>query len=181
MGPEAHPVDSDEGIVPAEGPSVRRSSVVILIILMVAFGGIMAAGGTALRPLAQDADASKVLTRQLLARGDIPEGTKVRLSRLPGSEKRLAPEGRGVVVQLTPSSQVLERRGGLRMLALRAATEALGRFPGQPLDWVEIDFAILRADGTTESLRTLLDAGSGEGVGDPQPKLPAKLDTGPKS
>ena len=159
---------------------MRRSSVVILSIMLIAFGAIMAAGGTALKPLAQDAEASKVLTRQLEARGDIVKGTRVRLSRLPANEHRLAEEGLGVVIQLTPSDEVKGRKGGLRLLALRAAQEAIARFPGRKLGWVEVGFEIGQPDGTTRRLRTLLDASSGEGVGDPNPKLPVRIGTAPQ-
>lgn len=159
---------------------MRRSSVVILSIMMVAFGAIMAAGGSALKPLAQDADASKGLTRHLEARGDIEEGTKVRLSRLPATEKRLAQEGRGLVIQLIPSAQVTQRKGGLRLLVLRAAQEALSRFPGRDLDWVEVGLEIRQPDGRQQTLRTLLDTSSGGGVGAPQPPLPARIGTPPR-
>lgn len=154
---------------------MRRSSIVILCIMMVAFGGIMAAGGSALRPLARDAEASKVLTRQFQARGDLEVGTKVRLSRLPANENRLAQEGRGVVIQLTPSAQVTGRKGGLRILTLRLAREALARFPGQPLDWVEVGLDVRQPDGTPKRLKTLLDAGPEEGLGEPRPPLPTRL------
>ena len=160
---------------------MRRSSVVILSIMLVAFGSIMAVGGSALKPLAQDADASKVLTRHLQARGDIEEGTKVRLSRLPATEKRLAKEGRGLVIQLTPSVEVTQRRGGLRLLVLRAAQEGLSRFPGRGLDWIEVGLEIRQPDGRQQTLRTLLDASSGESVGDPQPPLPTRIGTPPRS
>jgi hypothetical protein len=159
---------------------VRRSSVVILSIMLVTFGAIMAAGGTALKPLAQDADASKVLTRHLVARGDIEEGTKVRLSRLPASDNRLAQEGRGLVIQLTPSAQVTGRRGALRLLVLRVATEGLGRFPGRALDWVEVGLEIRQPDGSTQPLRTLLPVRDGEGLGKPQPPLPPLIGAPPR-
>ena len=160
---------------------MRRSSVVILSIMMVAFGAIMAAGGSALRPLAQDADASKVLTRHLLARGDIQVGTKVRLSRLPAAENRLAEEGRGIVIQLTPSDPVTRRRGGLRLLVIRVADEAVSRFPGKPQDWVEVALEVRHPNGRLETLRTLLDASSGEGVGAPEPPLPPRIGTLPQA
>ena len=159
---------------------MRRSSVVILSIMMVAFGTIMAAGGSALKPLARDADASRVLTRHLEARGDIVAGTKVRLSRLPVTDRRLAKEGRGLVIQLTPSTQVTGRRGGLRLLVLRAAQEGLSRFPGHNLDWVEVSLEVGQADGRPQTLRTLLDTSSGDGVGDPRPPLPARIGTPPQ-
>ena len=159
---------------------MRRSSVVILSIMLVTFGAIMAAGGTALKPLAQDADASKVLTRQLQARGDIEDGTKVRLSRLPASAHRLAQEGRGLVIQLTPSAQVTGRRGALRLLVLRAAQEGLGRFPGQALDWVEVGLEIRQQDGSFQPLRTLLPVRDGQGVGDPEPPLPPVVGAPPR-
>ena len=126
---------------------MRRSSVVILSIMLVAFGGIMAAGGSALKPLAQDAGSAKVLTRHLQARGDLAEGTEGHLSRLPGTERRLASEGCGLVVQLTPSAEVTRRRGGLRILVLRAAQEGLSRFPGGGLDWVEVGLEVTQPDG----------------------------------
>jgi len=159
---------------------VRRSSIIILSIMMVAFGAIMAAGGSALRPLAEDANASKVLTRQFKARGDLVEGTKVRLSRLPAAENRLAREGRGLVILMEPSPQVTARRGGLRLLALRAAQEALSRFPGQALAWVEIGYEIRATDGTPRKLRALLDASSGEGAGEPTPAFPVQLGKAPQ-
>jgi len=62
---------------------------------------------------------------------------------------------------------------------LRAAQEGLSRFPGKPLDWVEVDLEVRRPDGTIQELRTLLDASSGEGVGEPQPPLPDRFGPAP--
>ena len=159
---------------------MRRSSVVILSIMLVAFGAMFAAAGSALGPLAEDAKASKLLTRLLEARGDLVAGTRVRLSRLPGSETRLAPDGRGLVVRLNPSPQVLERRGGLRLLALRVARESLSRFSGHRVDWIEVAFEIAGPRGGTETILTLLDAGDGTLTGDPTPPLPNRYPPKPK-
>ena len=152
---------------------MRRSSVIILSIMLVAFGAMFAAAGSALRPLAQDAEASKVLTRHMLARGDVEAGTRVRLSRLPGSEKRLANEGRGLVIQLVPAARVRARRGGLRLLALRVAREGLSRFPGKRVDWIEVDLEVPRpGGGAPQQLKTLMDTADGSSVGEPAPPLP---------
>lgn len=145
----------------------------IMVIMLVAFGALFAAAGSALRPLAEDADASKAMTQWFQHRGDIEPGTRVRASRLPGSEKRLAQEGHGLVVQLVPSRAVRGRRGGLRLLAMRVASEGLSRHSDRPLDWVEVVFQPLPDEAGGKPLRCLLGASMRDRLGEPKPPLPA--------
>lgn len=154
---------------------LRRSTVITLAIMLFAFGAMFAAAGSALRPLAQDAEVSRTLTRYLDSRGDIEKESRVRLSRLPASERRLASEGLGLVIELKPSKAVYERAGGLRILALRAAREALSRYPGPSVKWVEVNLEVPGPDGATRELRTLMTRPEGGELREPDPPLPATL------
>lgn len=154
---------------------MRRSTVITLAIMLFAFGAMFAAAGSALRPLARDAEVSKTLTRYLRERGDIEKDSRVRLNRLPGSEKRLAREGLGLVVHLVPSKAVCERPGALRTLVLRVGREALSRYYGAPLRWIEVDLEVPGPEGSVRELRALMDRPEGGDLGEPKPALPARL------
>lgn len=153
---------------------MRKSTAMVLTIMMVAFGAMFAAAGSALKPLAADADVSKELTRFLHHRGDLATETRVRAFRLPASEERLADEGRGLVIRIVPNEAVRTRRNGLRMLAQRVAQEGLALYPNAKLSWVEVVFRLSEeaADTDEGTLRTLLPVGPEGRIGKPEPQLP---------
>ncbi len=151
---------------------MRRSTVITIGIMLTAFGAMFAAAGSALQPLAQDAEAGKLLTSLLVMRGDIVETSKARVSRVPGGEGRLAMEGRGLLIRLEPSDPVRARVGGLQALALRAAHECRQRFSGLRVDWIEI---VMVVGGKAGEIRTLLGIDPDGGLGAPRPTLPKRL------
>jgi hypothetical protein len=147
---------------------MRRSTVIVMIILVVGFGGLLLAAQGMLKPLAKDAELAKELTSMLQGRGDLAEGTRVRAVRVAGGEKRLAPSGTGLLLDLTPSARVREQPKGLSALATRIAREALQRHTATNLRWVEVTFFV---EGT-EGVRTLVAVGPEGNLLPPAPPLP---------
>jgi hypothetical protein len=152
---------------------VRKSTVILLVLMLAGFGGMLLAAQGVLQPMAKDAELARELTALLGSRGDIAEGTHVRAVRAAGGERRLAKEGTGLLVDLSPSRAVMETRRALEASALRIAREALMRHAAQNLKWVEVVFFVEgREDG--ERLRTLVAVGPGGALLGPQPALPER-------
>jgi hypothetical protein len=151
---------------------VRKSSAIMMAIVLLGIGGMLLAANTALRPLAQDAEVAQVLTRWLKSRGDLAPDSRVKARRVRASDKRLATKGKGILLELRPSADVLKREGGLRGLARTVGRAAVREMGTVRLDWIEL---VLRTgpgeDGA--SLVTLVPVEEGGEVGEPVPPLPA--------
>jgi hypothetical protein len=145
---------------------------IMMAILVVGFGSLFLAAGPMLKPLVKAANVGQDLTHLFTQRGDIAEGTRVLSGPARGGTgDRLAAEGRGMVLELTPSDAVRARPEGLRALARSAARGAFEAYEQDRLDWVELRLLV----GATreEALRTLVKPDpDGRGVGEPTPPLP---------
>ena len=152
---------------------MRRSTVITIAIMLTAFGAMFAAAGSALQPLAEDAETGKLLSSFLRMRGDVVPESRVRLARVGASDQRLAEAGRGLLIRLQPSERVCARRGGLRALALRTVHEATQRYTGIQPAWIEIVFEAGPPEGDAAEIRTLLEVRSDGTYGEPTPRVPA--------
>ncbi len=121
---------------------MRKSTTIAMGILLTGFAVLFFAAETALRPLAEDAEVSREITRDLANRTLIVPDTKVRVLRVPGAPKRMAPDGRGVLVHLAPRTDGKRRAGGLGRLAGEVADRVFDLYGPGRLDWVEIVFEI---------------------------------------
>jgi hypothetical protein len=152
---------------------LRKSTLLIMSIMLLAFGGMLVAANGVLGPMAKDAQVAHEVTKILEERGDLAEGAHVRAIRRPAGPKRLAKEGTGLVLQLPPSETVLHKKGELNALAMRAAREALLRHPARNLKWVEVMVLLPGEKEDAEPhLRTLVAIGPGERLLKPDPPLP---------
>jgi hypothetical protein len=155
---------------------VRKSSVVMMAIVLLALGSMLVAGNSVLAPLAQDAERGKELTRYFGYRGDLVPETRVRFLRVRGSENRLAAEGRGLLVEMTPATAVRSRPGGLDSLTRMAARMAVEQSPGYRPHWVEV--VMVGVPGPKGADTHTLVRLSPDGLpGDPVPALPATAPT----
>src|SRR5262245_60112812 len=105
---------------------MRKSTVIILILLLVAGAGTLLLADLAFSPFKEDVKIAGRLTRQFGDRGDLAEKSVVKLRRIARQEGR---EGQGLNVEVTPSPAVQARPGGLRALArglVRQAVEGYG-------------------------------------------------------
>ena len=136
---------------------MRKSTLIIMAILVVAFGSMMFAANLMIEPYARDAQLATELTRLLESRDELAKDGKVRLLTLKGGgEGRMAADGRGLVISLEPSEEVRTRRGGVRALANFLAVKALDAYTGgrQRLGWVEVTFRTSQGE-KGDDLRTL--------------------------
>ncbi|MHC5011655.1 MAG: hypothetical protein ACYTG6_12035 [Planctomycetota bacterium] len=156
---------------------MRRSSILIMAIMVIGFGALLFAAQGMLRPLAKDADVAKAVTSLLEERGDLAPGSRVLATRVSASERRLAEQGVGLLLELHPSTEVLQRKEGLRSLATRAAREALLRHPAPNLKWVEVAFLVGKgtAPDGGDRLRTLVALSPEGSLLPPEPALPETL------
>lgn len=143
---------------------MRKPTALVLVILLAGLGMLLATAHQALGPLAQDAETAREMTALLSQRGDIVEGSKVRALRVPGSPRRLAHDGVGLLVQVDPAPAVVVRPGALGRLALRLAEDGLERYPLHLLHWVEVVFHV---DGA--EVRTLVRRGPDGTLTGPDP------------
>ena len=144
---------------------MRKSTVIMMAILLAAFGALLAAADATLKPLAEDAGISKELTRDLENQERIEPGTKVTVLRVGPSPRRLAEEGRGLLVQLQPRRGRTSRmKGGLSRLASVVAEQAKGAFPAATVRWIEVVFEL-----GEERRATLLRVDEGGRLGRPFP------------
>lgn len=149
---------------------MRKSTVMMMAILMLCFGTLLVAAGVLSKPLKQDAQLSKELTKLLLYQEVIEPGTKVDIFRRPAAKNRtLAQEGRGVVVRLSPAAKI-RKRGGVRVILARIVSQLRDGLHGAKLDWIEfrLDFEETPDD---KPFRTLLTRTAGGGFTSPKPAV----------
>ena len=148
---------------------MRRSSVMMMGILVLACGALLVGANMLLGTVETDARLAQELTNLLAQREDIADGSRVQALRRPAGNKTLATEGKGVVVVLEPSTTVKSRRGGMQALLGIVVRETANHFRGRHVDWVELH---LRLEGAeADPFRTVLHR-SGDQFGVPQPSIP---------
>lgn len=152
---------------------MRRPVMITMGIVVLALVGMMFAASMALKPYQQYARIGQDLTNILEMRSEIRRGSKVSTLAKVASEKHLAEGGWGMLIDLSPSEQVMGKSGRMEKLAYRAAREAadlygVGR--GKPLEWFEVSMEL--SDTKTE--RTLIRVDEAGRLGKPAPRLPGK-------
>lgn len=155
---------------------MRRSSIFILLILLIGLGGMLfAADLMVLRPVKKDLAVANEVKALLGPNGRdwIEPGSKVKLLTCVGDgERRLAQDGStGVAVELEPRRETLLAKARAQYLVAFVANTIHERVSlDQPIAWVEIIFRI----GDEFPFRTLLrwDADS-ETWYAPEPAVPA--------
>lgn len=152
---------------------MRKASVAILTIMLLAFAVMFVVAQQALGPLAEDVALAKDLRASWAAREWLAPETKVRASRAKGGgERRLAPDGRGLIVSFEPSARLVAEPGAIAALTPRmvdAIQRAAGT--GRPLDWIELIF-----EREEQEVHRSLVTTDGEGRWlPPQPPVPARL------
>lgn len=154
---------------------MRKSSVIMLGLLLLVFGVMVVATGWLQGTYEDDLRRSRELTDALRHRGVLREGTSIlSLMRVGGGEKRLAASGPGVLIELAPSPSVLARRGALEEMLRRLCAEHLELLPpGTAVEWYELR---LQMDQDPESppFRTLLRRGQDGLLLGAAPALPAQ-------
>ncbi len=151
---------------------MRKTSVIVMFILLIAFGSMLMAANTLLTPMEDDFKMAKELAGVLRNRDMLAPDTKVfaRTSRGAANPIRLSrdKETQGAVVEVHPAMDVLTKRNRLRRMAGTIAREVEGLIGSAKLDWLEL--AIYVADKETHRVLMLRDA---EGAWQaPVPPLP---------
>lgn len=152
---------------------MRKTVAISMAIVVLSLVGMMFAANMALKPFQQYARIGTDLTNILEMRNDIEKGTDVFTLAKVATEKRLAEDGWGMLIELTPSDRVKAKSGSMEKLAYRAAREAAelyGSRAGKPLEWFEIEMKLARS----VTKRTLIRVGEDGRLGKPEPKLPGK-------
>lgn len=146
---------------------MRKSTLIVLILLLLACGGMLFLADAYLEPIKDDLQLGQRLTRQFGDRGDVAPDTAVKALRLK-AEPGL--EGVGLRIELTPAPAVLSRPGGLRSLVRTVAAEAGESYassgPGG-IRWLRVRVVL-----GGESRDVLLHRGLDGQVGEPEPALP---------
>lgn len=149
---------------------MRKSTVIVLVLLLVMGAGLMFLADLYLGPLKEDAGVGQRLTRLFGDGGDLVPGTKVLSRRLP-AEPTL--EGPGLRLEASPAPAVLAKPGALRTLARALAREGADALYGKDGPWpgrfVRVRFKL--PEGA--EVDVLLRLGAQGNVGDPEPPLPA--------
>lgn len=147
---------------------MRKSTLIMLGIMLVACLGMLLLANVYLSPLQEDIEAARELTLWLADRGDIAPGSKVRLRRIPKDAQQ---PGLGLLLEITPAPEVLGRPRALTGLVRRAADQALGAYPidgAGSVRWLRATVTL--PDGTLRSCELLRSPE--HGLGDPVPALP---------
>ncbi len=151
---------------------MRKSSVVVLFVLLIAFSAMLMAANTLLGPMERDLRVGKELAAALTVRRLIEPDSKVftRSSRGGANEIRLNrdKDTSGVVVEVEPTREVLTKRGGLRAMALAIATEVQQLVSATRLDWLELAIIV----GGDETFRVLMSLDGRGRWSTPEPALP---------
>lgn len=133
---------------------MRKSSAIVMGIIVVAFGGLMMAANVALKPLERYANIAAEVTSILANLELIEPRSKVFVLGVKGGEKRLAPSGFGLLVEFAPAASVRSTPGRLERVAYRAIEEVRGlhgRGTGPDAEWYEIKL-LLPGGGLHRSL-----------------------------
>lgn len=161
---------------------MRKSSLVLMGLLVLLFAGLLLASGWMHGTYEEDLARSADLTRLLAGQGLLREGTRVLvLRRSGGGERRLAPDGQGLLIEFAPAPDLLERAGGLPGLIERTCREAQALLPpGTPVDWFELAVQ-LETDARAPRWRTLVrrDAYGTLAPPDPAPPPPPRPPAAP--
>ena len=154
---------------------MRRSSIFLLLILIIGLGGMLfAADVMVLRPVKKDLAVAKELKALLGPDGRdwIEPGSKVKLLTCLGEgERRLAQDGStGVAVEIAPRRETLYAKARAQYLVAFVADNIHDRVSvEQPIAWVEVIFKV----GDEFPFRTLLrwDADNEAWIA-PEPAIP---------
>jgi len=103
---------------------MRKTVAVTMAIVVMSLVGMMFAANMALKPYQQYARIGRELTTILEMRRDIREGTTVFTLAKVATDKRLADDGWGMLIELSPSDKVKTKPGSMEKLAYRVAREA---------------------------------------------------------
>ena len=151
---------------------MRKSYIVSLTIVLLAFVGMMMAADMALKPMKRTMAIGSDLTGMLEARGDLEPETKVLVIARKAEARHLAKGGFGLIVEFEPSEGVRRGKGRLERVAQRVVREA-GRLyesgRGKPVDWYEIRFM----DGESAWHRSLFRVDKDGRTMRPEPAIPA--------
>jgi hypothetical protein len=159
---------------------MRKSTGIVMGIIVIAFGGMMVAADFALKPLKQYAAMGGELTNILRHLDMVEPQSKVYVLGRPGGSDHLAKDGFGMLIELTPGKRVRETKGRIGRVVYRAVEEArtlYARKKGRKLDWFEIKL-VLPGDKVLRSLLEMDDAGR---MGRPEPALPERVPLSPKA
>lgn len=149
---------------------MRKPVMITMAIVVLALVSMMFAASMALKPYREYARIGHDLTNILEMRSEIRKGSKVLALAKGASEKHLAEDGWGMLIDLSPSQQVMQKPGRLEKLAYRAAREAselYGQGRGKPLQWFEITMEL----GPDLSERTLIPVDRDGRLGRSAPRL----------
>jgi hypothetical protein len=147
---------------------MRKSTMLVLLMLVGAFALLMYLANSSLGMWRPDIEAAQQLTRRWRERGDLHEGSSVKLRRVESSKDR---EGPGLNVEVRPAQALLARDGGLTALVRGLALEALSAYPAdmaQALRWFKVTIELPDGQGRVVHLDRPPD---GSLVG-PSPALP---------
>jgi hypothetical protein len=151
---------------------MRKATLAVAVILLLSMLGMMFAANTLLGSVQRDVDLGKNLTRYFDSRGALAPGTKVTALHSGPTPRRLATEGNGLVLEVTPSDDVRKGRTGLADLVGLLVRTALDEGGPNRVSWVEVAIH-LDPDKDAAPFRTLIPVASAGEIGDPTPPLPA--------
>ena len=149
---------------------MRKATLITMMLMLLGFGVLFALADASLKPHAQDAQVARELTQLLAHRGDLEEGTRVKVRRIRASRARLAEDGQGLGLHLVPSAGVRSRSHGLTKLAHRAAEGAMDGYRERSPDWVEVTL-LLHGGRSPREAHVLLRV-TDEGLRTKGPRLP---------
>ena len=153
---------------------MRKSTSIVMAIIVLGFGGMMVAANVALKPLQRYARLGREATDVLSQLQMIEPDSKVFVLGQAGGKKRLASDGWGLLIEVEPSRAVRTRKGRLERLAFKSIAEVSAlyhRQKGKDIDWFEVK--LLLPDGTAH--RSLIRLDAARRVGRPEPPIPAVL------
>jgi hypothetical protein len=118
---------------------MRKSSVIALAMVVVAFGAMLWLLNVYTDALRPELDASADWTGEL--HPDLADGTKVKVLRVRGSTARAGrdPKTFGLLLDVTPSKATWARDPAGSAIALALVQRAFERYGGdRPIQWVEV-------------------------------------------
>ena len=147
---------------------MRKSSVIALAMVVVAFGAMLWLLGLYTDALRPELEASSDWTGEM--RPDLAEGTTVKVLRVRGSPTRAGkdPKTFGLLLDVTPSKTSWASDAAGSKLALGLVRRAFERYAGdRPIQWVEVRLLehgeVVRrfgfARGTAEGFEPILAEG----------------------
>jgi len=151
---------------------MRKSYIVSMAIVLIAFVGMMLAADMALKPMRKTMAIGTDVAAMLSARGDLAPDSKMLVFTVKAGKAHLATEGFGMVIELQPSDAVRKRPGRLEKLARRAIREIDRLYEGgrgTSLTWFEVRFM---EDGKAWH-RALFAVGPDGDLRPPAPAIPA--------